>query len=110
MSTYCIGGEFCKRPKWDATSFPIMTSPVKYEDEIQQASYSALKSEFNLNKVFEFCWKNRVEILVQDDCMCHCYINYKEGDGSYSAEIDALSALIVGIDVYINHNSENSQT
>lgn len=51
-------------------------------------------------KVSEFCLQHRVEVLFQADCQFHCFIDYKEGNGSYGIGLTAFGALYQGIHEY----------
>ena len=59
-----------------------------------------------LLEVAEFCVNNRVELLMQDDCQFHCFINYKEGDGSYGIGLNSLDALIAGYLAFIKQSKK----
>ena len=48
--------------------------------------------------VLKFCQQNKVEILRGSDYMYECYIN---GTGSYCTELDAYSAMVFGINAYL---------
>jgi len=65
---------------------------------LKRDSFEFVKKNINIELILDFCWNYKVEVLMQADFQYHCYINYKEGDGAYSIELDPLSALILGIE------------
>lgn len=75
----------------------------EFTKKLKEDSLNYLKTNFNLEEIFEFCFNNKVDVLKQDDQMYHCFINYNNGDGSWSQEIDALSSLVIGIKRFKKH-------
>lgn len=71
-------------------------------DEIQQQEYDFLRTNFNLDDIFFFTMKHRVDILFQSDLQYHCYIDFEDGDGSWATAINPLSAMVTGIKSYLN--------
>jgi hypothetical protein len=76
---------------------------MKDLDKYRQGNLDYLKKHFDLEKIYRFTLEHRVEILLQDDCQFHCYIDYKSGDGSqvYGIDIDPLTSMALGISSYI---------
>lgn len=64
---------------------------------------STLESAIDTKTVLVFCQTNRVEVIQQEDGLCHCFIN---GDGSWSAELDGYSAMVFGIYHYLEHQKK----
>lgn len=71
-------------------------------DKIQEVQYKYLKKNFDLDKIFNFTLKHKVDVIMQSDQQFHCFIDYEEGDGSWGIDIDPLSAIMNGIEVYTN--------
>ncbi len=70
----------------------------KFTDEIEEAQYNALIKNFNLDEVWEFTKKHRLEIMRLNDSQYGCFID--AWDGCYSIELDPLSAMAFGILAY----------
>ena len=77
--------------------------------KMKNDQFNFLKNKFDLEKIFDFCWNNVVEVLLQSDGQYHCFINYSDGDGCYSADLDALTAMVIGIEKYIIHKEKQDE-
>jgi hypothetical protein len=60
------------------------------------------RSKVSAEELVEFLDEHRVEVLVQADTQYHCYIDYKEGDGSDGIGLTFLGALLEAIYRYKN--------
>lgn len=84
----------------------------EFREYVRGSSYLIAKKDFDFDKIFKFCQDHRVEILIQEDSMYHCFIDWHlpEGKGSWAIEFDAFTSLIIGINEYIRHDGKpNSQ-
>ena len=77
------------------------------EEISNQNGFYYIEPLFDLRAVFDFCQKNKVDVLFQDDLQHYCFINYKEGDRAYAIELTAIEAMIKGI---INYEKEQAKT
>lgn len=59
---------------------------------------SVLESVLDTTTLLAFCQANRVEVIQQEDSLCHCFIN---GQGSYAEELDAYSAIVFGVHQFL---------
>lgn len=73
---------------------------IQYAMDYIQAENNWTRAEFNLEEILEFQTKHKVEVLVQSDYQYHCFIDFKEGDGSYAQAFTVLNALMMGIRNY----------
>ena len=77
--------------------------------EIRDGSYQIAKVRFDFDTIFNFCQEHRVEVLLQDDTMYHCYIDYHldtpKSKSSWATEFDGFTAMVRGISDYILHES-----
>ena len=65
---------------------------------------NTLESAIDTTTLLAFCQTNRVETIQQEDGLCHCFIN---GEGSWSAELDAYSAMVFGVHQYLEHQKKS---
>ncbi len=75
-------------------------------EEIEESEYNITKQNFDFNKIYNFCKEHRVEIIFERDLQFHCFIDYKDGDGSYDAGLYAFNSLVNGISTYLRHKNE----
>lgn len=87
----------------------IPGDPEKYREYIRGMSFLAAKKDFDFETIFKFCQDHRVEVLMQDDTMYHCFIDWHlpEGKGSWAVEFDGFTSLILGINEYIRHDGKS---
>jgi hypothetical protein len=73
------------------------------KQQIRDGSYKIAKDNFEFEKIFNFCQTHRVEILMQEDTLFHCFIDYTPGseDGSWAAEFDGFTSMIKGITQFL---------
>lgn len=65
-----------------------------------------LDSLVDSKTLLAFCQQNRVEVIQQEDGLCHCFIN---GDGSWSAELDGYSSMVFGIYQYLEFQNNSKK-
>lgn len=58
------------------------------------------KKLVDIESIIEFTKNHRVEVMFQADCQYHCYIDYKEGDGTYGSGLTPLFTMWKGIQNY----------
>ena len=82
--------------------------PEDMRQQIRDGSYKIAKSRFDFDEIFNFCQEHRVEVLLQEDTMFHCYIDFHLEDGkrSWAIEFDGFTAMVKGINDYILHNAK----
>jgi hypothetical protein len=68
-------------------------NPIEDENKIA-------RKLFDLEEIIEFQKLHKVEVLIQPHYQYHCFIDYKEGDGSYASGFTNLGTLIMGIKNY----------
>lgn len=81
--------------------------PKEYRKQIRDGNYEIVKKYFDLDVIFNFCQEHRVEILLQEDTMFHCYIDYHLDEGKkgvWAVEFDGFTCMVRGITDYIKHN------
>lgn len=103
-----VAGELDKSVKFG--EYLKSETPRDYLQEIRDASYTIVKRDFDMDKIFNFCQEHRVEILLQEDTMMHCFIDWhlEEGKkGSWAIEFDSFTCLVRGIDAYIEYKKLN---
>jgi hypothetical protein len=76
----------------------------KYKSDMRFQAYATAKKMFDFERVFAFCQDHRVEVLVQDDTMYHCYIDWHKEKGAWAVEMDGFTSLIMGIHEYTKRN------
>lgn len=64
------------------------------------------KQLFNLEEILDFQREHKIEVIMQSDLQYHCFIDFKEGDGSYASAFTPLNAMIIGIKQYKNRKNE----
>lgn len=70
-------------------------------EEIEKAERDYVIENFKVAEMYDFCRKNRVEVLVESDALFACHINYEEGKNcNWGTGIHPLSAMINGIKQY----------
>jgi hypothetical protein len=70
-----------------------------------QSEWKLYEDNYNKLELMQFFVEHRVEVLSQSDCQYHCFIDYKEGDGSwFSSMSNPLEALVMGVKVWKKHN------
>ena len=73
-----------------------------------EAEDNHTRASFDLEEILAFQKEHRVEVLRQEDYQYHCFIDYKQGDGSYAQSFTPLNSMIVGIKQYKNkENADN---
>jgi hypothetical protein len=81
--------------------------PEDYRKQIRDGSHFIATKFFDFEKIFNFCQEHRVEVLLQDDTMMHCFIDYHLDDNknksSWAIEFDGFTALIRGIHEYTQY-------
>lgn len=82
----------------------------EFREYIKGSSFLMAKKDFDFDKIFKFSQEHRVEILLQEDSMYHCFIDWHlpEGKGSWAIEFDAFTSMILGINEYIRHDGKPS--
>jgi len=55
------------------------------------------KEKNNITELRSFCEEHRVEVLLQDDMLFHCFIDFEEGHGSWSVMDNPLDSMIYGM-------------
>ncbi len=91
-----------------------MDATTQHSDQIDPAIDELLKDEWDLfdkyysrEELEEFIRHHKVEVLRAEDYQFHCYIDYKKGDDSwYSSMFNPLTAIVVGIKVWKEHNEK----
>jgi len=83
----------------------------KYREYIRAMSFLDAKKNFDFDDIFKFCQDHRVEVMMQEDAMFHCFIDWHlpEGKGSWAIEFDSFTAFILGIKQYIEHGGKGKQ-
>lgn len=76
-------------------------------EQIEQSNQEVLANT-NLQELYQFCKENRVEILLQEDCEYHCFVNYHEGKGSLHSDFNPLIALVFTMNKFKNKKASNS--
>lgn len=84
-------------------------TPEEFSKMIKDGNYKIAKNLFDFDKIFNFCQEHRVEVMVQDDTMYHCYIDYHTDAGKkgvWAVDMDGFSSMIIGISSYIKNNGQ----
>lgn len=59
-----------------------------------------------LEKIEALCLDHRIEVLMQDDHLYHCFIGWPECTGSYGSGLTFIQALTNGVDNFLRENPD----
>jgi len=114
--------QFDKSINFDDLVKSVNETPIEPEPEpseqvedfsklLKTMTHLQARKDFDFDTIFNFCQEHRVEILVQEDDMYHCFIDWHlpEGKGSWAIEFNALTSLVRGVTDYIKHKKLNEK-